>query len=508
MAKLPVPVSRPQLPEKIFTGESEGGAAALGKMQQGRALSNIGQDIGQLGEALQRRQVQREVSSVSADVAAAQAELTVAWQEALRTADPNDPDLAERFRNEQVAPRLQKIGEKANSRDAKLFYEKAAAGLGSSFLVTTEQGAASLAETAAVQNWQETLNRYGDAVTADPASFHTSIPTLDVLLEGMVQANGLSREQALVLETEGKNSVAFAAARGVIDRNAPFGKEAVESGEYAQYLRVEQKQRLIEYADAKMAADARAEDDGIKQAADAAAAEYLRRTTNPDGSMNVTALPDILAGVSRDPALARDPAQQRAVFNLVRGLASGDDAKVSNPAILNHILRETNAGRMSFEEASEYVGAGISYNDLQNQVVPTLRRQASPDGQAENERLKNHLSDVEERLGISRSLFAIPDARANDAFRRYQDWFYREFERRRSEGKTVDALLNPNSPEFLGQELGNFVDPNVNSFGQMPVLPSSYQGGANVGQGRIQYAPTNTPMRSPEELDRLLSGEE
>ena len=493
------------MPEKIFTGESEGGAAALGDAAMGRAMQGLGQDVSQLGAALQRRQTQREISALSADIAEAQAELTNAWQETLRTADQNDPDVAERFRNEQVAPRLNKVKKRAKTGDAKQFYERAAAGLGASFLVTTEQGVARLAETAAVQDWQATLNRFGDAVTADPASFHTSIPTLDVLLEGMVQANGLSREQALILETEGKNSVAFAAARGVISRDPQFGKEAVETGEYAQYLTVEQKQRLIDYADTKMAADARAQEDGIKQAADAAAAEYLRRTTNRDGSLNVTALPDILAGIANDPALAQDTAQQRAMFNLVRGLASGEGDKTTNPAILNHVLREVTAGRMFFEEASGFVGAGISYHDLQNQVVPTLKRAASPDGQSENERLKNHLADVEERLGIARSLISIPNPRANDALRRYQDWFYREFERKRAEGKTVDSLLNPNSPDFMGRELGNFIDPEVNSFGQIPVLPSSYQGGVSVGQGRIQYAPSTEGMRSPEELDRLLN---
>ena len=92
MPTLPTPVSRPKLPEQIYTAASQGAAAA-------RANQDLARSITGLGEALIQRQTRREITQRNAEYAKAQAELTVQWQETLRTADPNDPEVANRFRS-------------------------------------------------------------------------------------------------------------------------------------------------------------------------------------------------------------------------------------------------------------------------------------------------------------------------------------------------------------------------------------------------------------------------
>ena len=94
MPKLPVPVSNPQLPQQVYTAEIQGATVA-------RANQDLARSVTGLGEALIQRQTQREVSKLNAEFAKAQAELTVEWQETLRTADPTDPEVANRFRQER-----------------------------------------------------------------------------------------------------------------------------------------------------------------------------------------------------------------------------------------------------------------------------------------------------------------------------------------------------------------------------------------------------------------------
>lgn len=78
MPKLPTPVSDPKLPQPIFTAASQGATVA-------NANAGLAQDIQQFGGVLHQRQVQSEISALTADMATAQAELALEWEETLRT---------------------------------------------------------------------------------------------------------------------------------------------------------------------------------------------------------------------------------------------------------------------------------------------------------------------------------------------------------------------------------------------------------------------------------------
>lgn len=379
MPRIPVPQSDPALPRQVFTAESQGAGLA-------RGLQDVGSGLTQVGEVLQQRQVQREISTLNASFATAQAELTVAWQETLRTADPSDPDTADRFRQQQVQSRLEALGEQANSREARAHYERLSAGLGASFLVSTEAGMANLAEVAAVQSFDQFKNQFSDALSADPLAFETTLPLMKAGIEGYVQSHGLSREAALTLESEAVGDAAMAAAFGRIDADPKSGRAFVEAGGFSEHIDAQQKARLVSYANSQEAAREAARQRAIDERAKVASSTYLSAVVSPDGSVNPAAVPAALGQIARDPRYLGNPAEQRALFNMIESLADdpAGGLEKTNPSLFleynrRALLPPTDPDRLTRGEVFKKVGSGLTRANS-SYLIDRIDRKDTPVG--------------------------------------------------------------------------------------------------------------------------------
>lgn len=378
MPKLPTPQSNPTLPGKIFTSETQGAAIGAG-------LEDLGGSVTQLGQALAQRKAQREISALNAEFAAAQAELTVEWQETLRTADPSDLDTADRFREGSVATRLASLEQKATSREAKDYFSRLSAGLSSSFLVTTEAGMASLAETAAVDSFNTFKNQFANAVTADPYSFEDVLPNIDMAIEGYVQTNNLSREQAIKLRSEAASNTAMSAAMARVEANPDEGIEFIDAGGYSEYLDPRQNARLKSYGETIKRSQEAAREKAIQQRLDAKRSNALAAVIAPDGSVDQDALLQVSAQLARDPDFQSDPAGQAAAFNLIRGLqADAEDSRANktNPQLMQSFVQRAllprgNPNRATITEVQERIANGITAADA-NHIINIIQGQEDP----------------------------------------------------------------------------------------------------------------------------------
>lgn len=415
MPKLPTPQSRPILPEPIFTAETQGAAV-------GRALADLGQDIGRVGQHLQERQAQQEISQLNAEFAKAQAELTVEWQETLRTADPNDPDVATRFQ-ERVEERLSGLETFANTRESNAFFTRAAAGLGASFLTTTASGQAALRETAAVQNFQTMLNQHGDTVRAMPAAWRDAIAVAGIQLEGLVQAEGLSRDKALVLETAATNNIAMTAAFGLIENNPSAGRAAVERGDFSEFIDGQDKQRLLNFADAQENAQRAARERELDRVAKEASSDFLGRVVAQDGSLDRESLPRVLGAIANDPRYRGNPAEQRAVFNMVESLADEGEGDDTDMTLFESFRRRAllppgDPNRLTREEIFNRVNAGLTFQDA-NFLVDRLDLKDTPEGRVRSDLEKDAFTAAKVALTGSATLDFVEDPNKILAF---QNW--------------------------------------------------------------------------------------
>lgn len=367
MPKLPTPQSDPRLPQQVFTAESQGASVA-------RANQELARSVTGLGEALIQRQTRREISQLNAEMAKAQAELTVEWQETLRTADPNDPEVANRFRSERVQSRLNELSGIAKSREAKDYFTRLSAGLGADFLVRTEAGMSHLEEVAAVQSFETMKNQLVDSISADPLSFDMTLQTVDTMVEGYVQSFNLSREAALKLTTETKQDLAFSAARGRIDNNINEGRAFVDSGGYSEFLSPQQKAQLLNYADSLEASEIAAAKRAKEEMDRAAQLDWMQRIS--DGTYSFKEL-------TRDPRLDAD--SMRALDSAARAQAEGTGA--------NNKMKDYNAQRdMQLALAGEITRMQVIQNMARgdydqsraNVVLDIVDGNATPEGQQRN----------------------------------------------------------------------------------------------------------------------------
>jgi hypothetical protein len=509
--RIPVPVSDPQRPEQIFTSASQGGAV-------GQALQGFGQDVRQLGGALQQRQSQREVSALNAEFAKAQAELTVEWNETLRTADPNDPDVAERFRSERVKSRLDAIGETAKSREGRDYFTRLSAGLGANFLVSTENGMAQLSEVAAVQSFETVKNQFGDALLADPMSLDQVNGLADMTLEGYVQRFGLSRENALKMQTELKQSNAETAAYGRIDRNPEEAKAFVQAGGYSEFLDGAKTAQLLRYADSVQEGRIAAEKRRRQEVADARAVELVNSVVRDDGSIDLDSVEATKARALRDARITGDTETAFKTFRFLDSLVDEGSgvAKLNSPVVQADLLRRAalppgDPNRLTADEATGFIGRGVDFSFVKNQVVPTIQRAASPDGQNDNQRVDAHLGIVRSQLGLGEGPFSAftNNPRAQQAFERYKTYFYGELAKRQDQGQSLSDILNEGSPTFIGSALQNFVPP-PGADDLPPVATPGVTITLDPQYRRVTFgaATSSQKVRSPEELDKLLQGTE
>ena len=135
MPRIPGPVSRPTLPGPIFTAASQGATAAQGAAQIAGVLGEVGEAVEQRKALEKQRKAQEEISQLNVGFSKTQAELTVAFRETLRTADVNDPNTAENFRNNIIAPQLAVLGQFVTTDEARQHFDVAAAGLNADFLL-------------------------------------------------------------------------------------------------------------------------------------------------------------------------------------------------------------------------------------------------------------------------------------------------------------------------------------------------------------------------------------
>lgn len=511
MPRIPVPVSDPQRPEQIFTAASQGAAV-------GEALQGLGRDVSRVGEVLQQRQAQREVSALNAEFAKAQAELTVEWNETLRTADPNDGATAERFRKERVQARLDAIGSKANTREARDYFTRMSAGLGANFLVSTENGMAQLAEVAAVQSFETVKNQFGDALLADPNSLENVNSLADMALEGYVQQYGLSRENALKMRTELLQSNAETAAYGRIERNPLEAKAFIESGGYSEFLDGAKASQLARYADSVNESRIAAEKRRRQEIADARAVELVNSVVADDGSIALDSIEAVKAKALRDARITGDTETAFKTFRFLDSLVDeGSGAgKLNSPAVQADLLRRAalppgDPSRLTADEATSFIGRGVDFTFVKNQVIPTIQRAASPDGQNDNQRVDAHLGIVRSQLGLGEGPFSAftNNPRAQQAFERYKTYFYGELAKRQDQGQSLSDILNEGSPNFIGGALQNFVPP-PGADDLPPVATPGVTITLDPQYRRVTFgaaAPTQK-VRSPEELDKLLQGTE
>lgn len=421
-----------------------------------RALEGLGGTVQEAGGFLEKRFEQREISKMNAEVAKTSAELTVQLREELAQADPNDDQFAERFMQERVGGRISQLKDSARSPAARRFVNEATALMYGQLLTSSDAGQISLASTAAVANFQTSLNELSSGANADPSTMDYSIEQGASAIDAMVAAGSLDRENAIKLKTQSQAAIAKSAVRGWIELNPYRAKDMIQEGRFDSRINGEEKAVLTDQADTAIRAR-EVEERRIQAEAKQAELDASHQKLNayiPDIVQNKVSAMD----VATDPTLRQE--EKRIALSMIESQSSGKEFK-TDPGTYISLFRRVHAGVDDPDRITDptdldyYFGRGLNAESLQtlrNELTGT-RTEA---GRIRAEQRTALLNTAQSALTATNQLTGVRDPKGDEQYAKFLFWFNQEYTEQIENGATPMELLDPDSPKSLYKGVGQF----------------------------------------------------
>lgn len=212
--------------------------------QAGGAYSDLGQRAGaavrDAGEVAVKSIEHGEISKGAATFAQMQDDLTKQWNETAKTADPNDPSVAAKFREEVVAPTLDQYSSGFLTEGGQKFAEHHVEALRNHLFEKTAADMSTLAGEAVRRNVAQTANSLASAVRLDPSSLDFSLKTAESSIGAVVDssptmsATDAGRVKSEVLQKT-QEAIVKSAVMGMIEKNPNIDLDKIEA-KYGKYI--------------------------------------------------------------------------------------------------------------------------------------------------------------------------------------------------------------------------------------------------------------------------------
>lgn len=202
----------------------------------------------------------REVSAGAAESAKTLAGLDALWNKTIKDSDPNDPSVAQKFREETVEPTLEKLKGGFFTEGGQRFAEATVERFRNHFVSKTTADMATMAGIAAKKNVETLTNQLSNAAINDPTSLKTSLDLVQHSVGAMVDASpNLTGVDAARLKTDlafdSQKAIVKAAAVGAISANPDEGLKRFSGPEYSKFISgadlkaLEQRAKEVQRAD-------------------------------------------------------------------------------------------------------------------------------------------------------------------------------------------------------------------------------------------------------------------
>ena len=420
-----------------------------------QATTNFGKSVSGIGELLQRRQEQIEVSDLNAKTASFEAEFSNAHREFISKADPTDTQAFTEF-SQQWQDQLSGISEGVSTRAGQLFLERRSASMKSRMSQQMDVAQVELAKERAMVNWDTMENSYAGKLFNNPEDFDSIRAESNRMLEQFVTEQGLDRQSAIKLGQAADRKYAVQAVRGVMDLSPEEAEAQLKSGKWDALVGDVKSQLMGEIETHKRAREA-----------DAARAVRLReeqirqQSRDSDSKWTTKILSKEEAVSAKD--IAKDPTLLAPAKRTLVALLNSPDTKLKDngphaDTLFERIHLEDGHPDKIFDPmllTQARINGKITDNDLKD-LRKELDNRLTPEGQTESE-LKKSVLDAAKALIVKRNQFnVVEDPNRVSSYNRYKAWFMQEYAKRRKDGKTAAELTNPKSKDYLGQFIDQF----------------------------------------------------
>ena len=405
----------------------------------------------------------REINRGAAEAATTLSTLDQEWNDTIKKADPNDPSVAAKFREERVEPVLEQLKGGFFTEGGQKFAEARVEQFRNHFVSKTSSDMATMAGIAVRQNITTMTNQYSNMAISDPTSVKTSLAAVEASVNHMVDSSPTltgpeaARVKAEVLQAS-QEAIVKAAALGAINANPEAGLKQFSGPEYSKYLSgadlkaMEQQAKYVQRAERVDESYRRTiEKQQKRDKSDAVENDYLGKLYSGDpveaGKVNTKA-------IATNPDLSRE-ARERMIGIVERQTKAETPTRVSSQTFVG-LLREmrTQGADMDAVMTKAWdarlkdpgTEGSLSERDF-NQFRQEVIARKTPEGEAlEKDRgqfFKNYAASIVGRgydpvMGSPKLYQAEQDARRFEADMRKQ-------------GKDPHLLYDPSSEYFIGK---------------------------------------------------------
>lgn len=460
----------------------------------GGALSRLGNTISDVGELAHRRDAMNEISDVGAKLSAAHADLTSDLRDSLQGAAPDDSSVTEKFM-QGYDERMGDIGNNISTPEARRYFQRANAQMRASLLTTAMAKQSQMAGQKAVDDLNTESSNYSASLVTDPSALETVINLTAASVKERADAGLIPQQKAAEFQSQLSSHYAKSAIEGWITNGASQkALSDLKSGAYDQYLNGDQKFEMIARTEQGVRAEQAerqrqeaAERDAMTKAQEATQNAFLARLNSSENPLTAQ---DILKS-NLDPfgsgskeqflklletnatrKIRTDANTYLDVWDRIH-LPEGDPKRITDPNYLNSL-----------------VGKGLTVQDIQtfrNEMDGTKTQ----DGQIEAELKKNFLDSMKARLVKANPTLGLADPDGQTHYQAFLASFLPAYEKARSQGKSPFALLNPKSPDYMGDM--------AESFYRTPqqIVESMYRPQGAGSPGGSATAPSPAPSATP-----------
>lgn len=460
---------------------------AAGQREEGeanrRTLDTFGGDLKQFAKAYDEHQTNMEVSHGLATYATAFNNLSQQWNDTAKNADPNDPTVAQRFREETLKPWADQFVSSFKTSGGQRWAQAKVAELTQHMYEKTAADMSTLAGNAVIQNLQTSENQFSQAAMNDPSAHDVIQEAARANIHAAIAANpNLSAEEASRVAAHYTQAtgteIAKSAAYGAISANPQAGRELLASGKLANYLDGDQVKALDGYAqtvqrageEAAKAAKAqqqKQEDEEFK----AGLGQVTLTMVRPDGS--ILPAPDFYKNIltlAAMPGAARNPAELKSLVDMAATARKNQEDHVfvqSDPQTYTRLagrvgVPATQGGLSAIEVNQAYAQGRLSDHDF-TKLHEMVEKAASDKDPAEKELTKRRtefLEGMKAGVGDVGPLGTFLKPEAASRFYAFQVDTQNREDALRAAGKTpaeiMATMYNPRDAAYQGARVSAY----------------------------------------------------
>ena len=430
----------------------------------GRGLRNLGLSLAGLGDAMHRRDEERDEAALISKSALLRAQATIDLQEQARTADPNNTEAVDRFAENfqaRLGDQLDGLSEGLRTQRGRDMYEQVRAKL------TAEMAERAYVHQAALGGKRDRLNvekakeAFGTVLRNDPTQFDSSVEEMHALIEAQGYLTAVDREELKLGATQ---ELAVDAVRGFIAVNPEATRKRLAAGDWNDVLRSEDKDVLIGEAEqALRAQDAEAE--RIRVRAERVLKESQKATA--DSFISKLDKNELTAREVLDSNL--DPTGENSKEHWLKVLKQRNtdlrEPVKTVPSEFSKVLEDIRRGRIkSVTDIEKYytVKGTISWEDIKE-----LRREwddlLTPDGRRLSDVQQTFLKGIKPQIDKSNPLLGKIDHVGAEKYAQFEMYAMRKVQEYREANKDPYDLFDQSKPDYLGKQIASFRTPITES---------------------------------------------